>query len=192
MGQALPVEGVQAAHQAQRGNRPGHDGRVAGIHVLDERCGLGEEPAGHNGQLAAGGKRAVDVLDRDIEVKRRLVGEDVVAGKPKRCGEGVDEVDDGAVAYRHALGRPGGTRGEKDIGGVAVEHVGANALKQGGVDLCGQAVCLDEPCVRKRRAGALAGRVVHNDKGVAECGIHAGQAHVRRGRVDGHVEAACV
>ena len=192
MGQALPVEGMQAAHQAQRGNRPGHDSRVAGVHVFDECCGLGEEPAGHNGQLAAGGKRAVDVLDRDVEVKRCLVREDIVAGKPKRRGKGVDEVDDGAVAHRHALGRPGGTRGEQDIGGVAVEHVGANALEQGGVDLRGHTVRLDEPCVRKRRAGALAGRVVHDDKGVAERGIHAGQAHVRRGRVDGHVEAACV
>ena len=70
--------------------------------------------------------------------------------------------------------------------------MGANALEQGGVDLRGQAVRLDEPCVRERGAGTLASRVVHNDKGIAECGIHAGQAHVGRGRVDGHVEAACV
>ena len=137
-------------------------------------------------------QRAVDVLHRDVEVERCLVGEHIVVRNAERLGEHRDEVDDGSMANGHALRLAGRAAREVDVERIGRERLGAPDCQKRIVDGAGeQLVHMDERCSIGEEIPGLCGTlVVHHD----ECGLEAASdlldARLRLAQVDERVAAA--
>ena len=65
---------------------------------VQKRSGCREQWPRHQDQLGAGQHSTVEILDRNIKVERRLIGDHVVWADAELPDKDIDKIDDRAVA----------------------------------------------------------------------------------------------
>ena len=133
------------------------------------------------------------ILDRNIEIKRRLIADDIVRTDPEQFGENRDEIQHGAVADDHALGRAGRAGGEIAVQRVAVDCAAADMRQQ-------RVVCLRLQQVLDQQDASHAGQL-RGQRSVFPIGHNAGglqdrqdlrQPRLRQRGRERNIKAACV
>ena len=142
------IQRVHRGDEAQRGHRPHQHRGPAVAQKVHELRRLGEVSGGDDLHRRAGEDAGVDVLDGDVEVKRRLIGQHVALSDAEDFGEAGDEIDHIAVADDHPLGRAGGAGGEVDVERVDVQHLRAHARQRGLVNRAFEQILEDEDVAR--------------------------------------------
>ena len=120
------IQPVEGGYQTQSRHRPDHGGDFPVTQVVQQLGGLGEQGFRDDFQPCAGTDGGVNVLDGHVEVKGRLIADDVLFGDGEQLGEMTDKVDDRAVTHGHALGDTGGTGSEVGIQRVNVQCLGTD------------------------------------------------------------------
>ncbi len=190
VGQAVLAEGGALHHGVQRGgHRVGRRDRAVpqeAVHGGRQQDG----PLVHQMQAGSAGQRHEDVVDRQVEVQRRMLGDPVRGPERKGPPGPVHEVAGIAGTDHHALGRPGRARGVEDVREVE--------LAEGGRTRCPVAARHRRTAVgaghaeRLRPGELMAGPVGHGPgRDQQQQRISVGEdlqsARQRRGGVDRHV-----
>ena len=127
----LVGERVHRRQEAQRTDCPNHDGRLPVAEEIHQLGRVGEIRRRNDFNRRAGEQSAVNILDRNVKVERRLVGKHVCLTDGEGFRKAGDEVADVAMADDDAFGRAGRAAGKVDIQRVGVDHACANPRKRG-------------------------------------------------------------
>ena len=119
------IQPVERADQTERGHRPDHHRNFVRAQIIDQLHRRGEKPLRHDHQRRAHAQRGIDILYRYIEIKRRLIGDDVLRRDTHDFGKAIDKVDHAAMPHRDALGRSGGAGGEIDVQRIGIDRAAA-------------------------------------------------------------------
>ena len=94
----------QLCHHAQGGNRPDQSRDTLLAQIIDKLNRNGEIPLRYDHQRSAHAKRRIDVLNGNVEIKRRLISDDILSGDSEQIRKNTDKIDDGTVRDKNPLG----------------------------------------------------------------------------------------
>ena len=187
------VQPVQRADQTQRGHRPGQGRDAVPAQKVHQRRRLGEQLPGDDDQRRAGIQGRIDVLDRHIKVKRRLIADHVVFTDAEQAGEGRDKGQHRAVADDHALGRAGRAGGEKTVQRVGIGHAVPDARERRGIGRgLDQVLSQQHRALRAQLRGEAGMIAVGDEQGRVQHVQHLPQTRLRQRGVQRHIKAACL
>ena len=122
-GRHAVTEAVHDRDKAHGADRPDQNCDLVVGQIVHELRRLAEIGAGNDLHLRTRIERGVQVFDRDVEIERSLIAENVTFPYAENTGKLRDEVQHRAVADRDTLGHAGAAAGEIDVQRVYIHRL---------------------------------------------------------------------